>query len=152
MFHQFPNNEIIDSINQLATIGSIKWNIPLSRAWKKKTKQNLKFKVLIPLNFSKIFSATKRSQITAPTIKNKTLILAGDETDELGNAFLESLLRILGDLAVGRKSLLHDPADICDRKVPILLSHVGTRAVLAALVTAATPGARRSFSHSHWQS
>ena len=47
--------------------------------------------------------------------------LAGDEADEFGNAFLHGVLGVLGDLAVGRQRLLHDPADVRDRQVPVLL-------------------------------
>uniref|UniRef100_A0A0A9GEY4 Uncharacterized protein n=1 Tax=Arundo donax TaxID=35708 RepID=A0A0A9GEY4_ARUDO len=47
--------------------------------------------------------------------------LAGDEGDELGDALLHRLLGVLGDLGVGRKRLLHDPAHVRDRQEPVLL-------------------------------
>lgn len=107
-----------------------------------------------PIGYNRLPNSKKivRAKLRNQQFKNKILLLAGDETDELGNTFLESLLRILCDFAIGWKSLLHDPADIRDRKVPVLLPDIGARAVVAALVTAATAGARRSISHSHRQS
>lgn len=47
--------------------------------------------------------------------------LARDEADELGDAFLDGLLRVLGDLAVPRDDLLHDPAHVGYREKTVLL-------------------------------
>ena len=74
-------------------------------------------------------------------------VLAGDEADKLGNAFLDRVLGVLGDFAVGRKSLFHDPADVGDREVPVLLADVGARAPVASALVALAVGARRSFRH-----
>ena len=76
--------------------------------------------------------------------------LAGDEADELGDALLDGLLGVLGDLAVLRHRAAHDAANVGDRQVPILLlpsvaaaaglrralgfRHAGTLAAMAAPV------------------
>nr|GLL24864.1 hypothetical protein PanWU01x14_356960 [Ipomoea trifida] len=70
--------------------------------------------------------------------QHKKSILAGDEADELRDAFLNSLLSILSNFTVGRESLLHDPTDIRDGEKPVLLPNIRPRALLPALVTAAT--------------
>nr|GMC82244.1 hypothetical protein PanWU01x14_356960 [Ipomoea batatas] len=65
-------------------------------------------------------------------------IIRSYSTDELGDAFLNSLLSILSNFTVGRESLLHDPTDIRDGEKPVLLPNIRPRALLPALVTAAT--------------
>ena len=45
---------------------------------------------------------------------------------------------VLGDLSIGGESLLHDPANVRDRKKPVQLANVGARALIAALVVAAS--------------
>jgi hypothetical protein len=47
--------------------------------------------------------------------------LAGDEADELGDALLNGLLGLLGDLGVGGQDLLHDAAHVGDGKKAVLL-------------------------------
>ncbi len=63
-----------------------------------------------PLN-PKILTKTKSNF----TNKQKLNLLAGDEANKFRDAFLNGLLGILGDLTIGRKRLLHDPANISDR-------------------------------------
>ena len=75
-------------------------------------------------------------------------LLAGDEADELRDAFLDGFLSVLGDLSIGGERLLHDPANVRDRKKPVLLANVGARALIAALVVAASSvRTRRNFRH-----
>lgn len=83
---------------------------------------------------------TSQSQ---PKLKSMD-ILAGDEANKLGNAFLHRLLGILSNLPIRGKSLLHDPADIRNRQKPILLTDSAARALIATAVVAATDGAPRS--------
>lgn len=73
--------------------------------------------------------------------------LASDEADELGNALLNGVLGVLGDLAVGGKDLLHDAADVGDGKVAVLLTDVGLGALLADALMAASSGTRWSIGH-----
>lgn len=73
--------------------------------------------------------------------------LAGDEADELGDAFLHGFLGIFRDLAVGWNALLHDAADVRDREKSILLPNAKARATVAALVAAAAR-ARWQIRHS----
>lgn len=47
--------------------------------------------------------------------------LGRDERDELAHALLHRLLRVLGDLGVGRQRLLHYASDVGDGKVLVLL-------------------------------
>lgn len=49
--------------------------------------------------------------------------LSGDEADVLGDALLDHLLVIVGDLGVGRDDLSHDPDDVRDGHEQILLPH-----------------------------
>ena len=75
-------------------------------------------------------------------------LLAGDEADELRDAFLDGFLSVLGDLSIGGERLLHDPANVRDRKKPVLLANVGAQALIAALVVAASSvRTRRNFHH-----
>ena len=74
------------------------------------------------------------------------ILLAGDEADELGDAFLNGFLSIFGDFTISRESFFHDAADVSDRKETVLFTDVGTRTVFAAFVTTATR-TRRSFGH-----
>ncbi|XXG71807.1 hypothetical protein AAC387_Pa07g1047 [Persea americana] len=67
----------------------------------------------------------------------RDFLLAGDEADELGDAFLHGLLGIFRDLAVGWNALLHDAADVRDWEKSILLPNAKARATVAALVAAA---------------
>lgn len=74
--------------------------------------------------------------------------LAGDEANELGDAFLHRVLGVLCDLAVGRQRLLHDPADVGDRQVPVLLAHARrARALLTAALVAPARRTRRRLRH-----
>lgn len=70
-------------------------------------------------------------------MRRSDFLLAGDEADELGDAFLHGLLGIFRDLAVGWNALLHDAADVRDREKSILLPNAKSRATVAALVAAA---------------
>lgn len=74
------------------------------------------------------------------------IVLAGDEADELGDAFLNGFLSIFSDFTISRKSFFHDAADVGDRKETVLFTDVGTRTVFAAFVAAAAR-TRRSFGH-----
>lgn len=82
-------------------------------------------------------------------------ILAGDEADEFGDAFLDGVLGVLGDLAVLRQSLLHDATDVGDGQIPVLLAHAAPaaaaslRALLAAAFMATARRARRCLRHYH---
>ncbi|PKA59815.1 hypothetical protein AXF42_Ash011940 [Apostasia shenzhenica] len=49
--------------------------------------------------------------------------LAGDEADVLRHALLDRLLRVVGDLGVGREHLPHDPDHVGDRHEAVLLPH-----------------------------
>lgn len=77
--------------------------------------------------------------------------LAGDEGDELGDALLQGLLGVLGDLAVGRHGLLHDAADVGDGEEPVLLPDPAPAtaprapAVVAPAVGHRPPGNPRSI-------
>lgn len=58
------------------------------------------------------------------TLKRTTIeLLARDECDKLGNALLHALLRVLRHLRRWRDRPLHDPADVRDREIPVLLVH-----------------------------
>jgi len=48
--------------------------------------------------------------------------LARDEADELGDALLHCLLRLLRDLRILRQHLLHDPADVRDWQEPAAIT------------------------------
>jgi len=76
-------------------------------------------------------------------------VLAGNEADELRDAFLQSFLGVLGDFHVGRKHFLHDAADVGDGEEAVLLTEVGARTMLTALVVASATAAwtRRSIEH-----
>lgn len=64
------------------------------------------------------------------TLKRTTIeLLARDECDKLGNALLHALLRVLRHLRRWRDRPLHDPADIRDREIPVLLVHFHSDAV-----------------------
>jgi len=75
-----------------------------------------------------------------------TPVLAGNKTDELRYTFLYGLLSILSNLPISRESFLHDPANIRNRKKPILFTNIRPRTLLAALMTSSA-GTRRSISH-----
>ncbi|BAT88503.1 hypothetical protein VIGAN_05201100 [Vigna angularis var. angularis] len=62
--------------------------------------------------------------------------LAGDEADEFRHTLLNRLLRVLRDLCVRRKRLLHDATHVCDRQKPVLLPRRHL-AALAGVVRAA---------------
>lgn len=49
--------------------------------------------------------------------------LAGDEADVLGDALLDGLLCIVGDLGMRREDLAHDPYHVGNRHEPVLLPH-----------------------------
>lgn len=70
---------------------------------------------------------------------SKCQLLASDEAYELRYAFLDCVLGVLSNLPVGRQSLLHDPAYVGDREVPVLLANVGPRALIAAALVGGTP-------------
>mmetsp|Transcript_6719 Transcript_6719/g.24225 ORF Transcript_6719/g.24225 Transcript_6719/m.24225 type:complete len:236 (-) Transcript_6719:121-828(-) len=57
--------------------------------------------------------------------------LTRDEGDELRDALLHGLLRVLGYLGVVRKRFLHNSRDIRDGQIPVLLSYVPHRHKLA---------------------
>lgn len=76
-------------------------------------------------------------------IMKRRSLLAGDEADELRDTLLDSLLGVLRDFAISRKPLLHDAADVSNRKEAILLTEAGAGAVVAALVGRT----RRSIGH-----
>ena len=72
-------------------------------------------------------------------------MLAGDEADELGDAFLDNLLGVFSDLTISREPSFHDSAYVRNRKKPVLLADVRRRPralVSAALTASGTLGLR----------
>ena len=57
---------------------------------------------------------------------------------EVKDTFLEGFLGVLGGFSIGGESLLHDPANVRNRKKSVLLMNVGVQALIAALVVAAS--------------
>lgn len=53
--------------------------------------------------------------------------LAGDEADVLGDALLDGLLGVVGDLCMGRKDTAHDAYDVGYGHVLVLFSHHANR-------------------------
>lgn len=51
--------------------------------------------------------------------------LGSNEANELGHAFLDGILPILGDFGISRQCLLHDACDVRRRQVLVLLAHGG---------------------------
>ena len=51
---------------------------------------------------------------------------------------MEGFLGVLGGFSIGGESLLHDPANVRDRKKSVLLMNVGVQALIAALIVAAS--------------
>ena len=51
--------------------------------------------------------------------------LAGDERDELAHALLHDIPGVFGDFRIGWDGAFHDPADVGDGQVPVLLSGGG---------------------------
>lgn len=110
---------------------------------------------LLPLAFiARPIRHTSRSQqklksrfLPTNLMRRSDFLLAGDEADELGDAFLHGFLGIFRDLAVGWNALLHDAADVRDREKSILLPNAKARATVAALVAAAAR-ARWQIRHS----
>lgn len=81
-------------------------------------------------------------------MRKLVFLLASDETNELGDAFLNRVLSVLRDLPISRQRLLHDPTYIRDREVPVLLPNIGPRALIPATLMAPAGWTRRSICHS----
>lgn len=69
--------------------------------------------------------------------------LGRDERDELGRALLHALFRVLADFGRVREALFHDPPDIGDREVALLLDSGSSRVAQREVKRAEERGYRK---------
>lgn len=81
-------------------------------------------------------------------VERQKCVLAGNEADELRNAFLDGVLCVLCNLPVSGQRLLHDATYVRDWEETILLPNARTWAPFHAAATLMTPTAIGTIRHS----